>query len=125
MAEGYLNKYCKEDRIFSAGIEAHGLNPLAVKVMAEDGVDIAHHHSKLVEELQGITWDIVITVCDNAHERCPFLPGTHLRLHRAFKDPASQMGAEDDILPLYREVRDQIHIFTREFCQMRSPENIS
>jgi arsenate reductase len=122
MAEGYFRKYCQGDQIYSAGIEAHGLNPLAVQVMAEDGIDISQQKSKVIDELSEVTWDIVITVCDNANERCPFLPGNHSRLHNSFEDPAALRGQEKDVLPVYRKVRDQIHIFTREFCGNTSRE---
>ncbi|HLF62943.1 MAG TPA: arsenate reductase ArsC [Saprospiraceae bacterium] len=117
MAEGYLRKYLPDDQIYSAGIEAHGLNPLAVKVMAEVGIDISHHSSKLIDALPHIAWDIVITVCDNAREQCPVLPGKHLKFHHSFNDPATAKGVEEEVLPVYRRVRDAIQEYTARFAQ--------
>jgi arsenate reductase (thioredoxin) len=117
MAEGYLRKICPHDAIYSAGIEAHGLNHLAVQVMAEDGIDISHHTSKTIDQLPALNWDIVITVCDNARESCPVLPGDHVSLHHAFQDPAAEKGSGEAVLPVYRKVRDEIRDFVRQFVQ--------
>jgi arsenate reductase len=120
MAEGYLRKYLPHDQIYSAGVEAHGLNPLAVKVMSEDGIDISHHSSKPVESLEGISWDVVITVCDNARERCPFLPGKHQRMHQSFTDPADATGTDAEVIAVYRRVRDEIRDFALAFAKSQS-----
>jgi len=115
MAEGW-GRHLYPDRyeFFSAGIEKHGLNPLAVKVMSEAGVDISGQRSKLLSELAGITFAYVITVCDHAHEQCPLFAGKAIRLHQEFPDPprlaqaAIAAGNEEEALGHYRAVRDAI-----------------
>ncbi len=112
MAEGW-GRHLYPDRyeFFSAGIEKHGLNPLAVKVMAEAGVDISGQRSKLLSELGPTTFDYVITVCDHANEQCPFFPGKAITLHREFPDPprlAQTATSEEEALGHYRAVRDAI-----------------
>ena len=96
---------------YSAGIETHGLNPLAVRAMAEAGVDISGHRSKLVDELAGIDFDYVITVCGHAHENCPRFSGKAKVVHVGFDDPprmARDAKTEEEALGHYRSVRDQI-----------------
>ncbi len=112
MAEGW-GRHLHADRyeFFSAGIETHGLNPLAVRVMSEAGVDISGHHSKLLSELDHITFDYVITVCDHANEQCPLFAGKAIKLHREFPDPprlANNATSEEEALSHYRAVRDLI-----------------
>jgi thioredoxin type arsenate reductase len=115
MAEGWA-KALLGDRIDarSAGVESHGLNPRAVRVMREAGVDIAGHRSKLVEDLGDFRPDLVVTVCDSAAERCPVLPGAPRTLHRSFPDPAAARGEDDAVLPVFREVRDRIRAMVAE-----------
>lgn len=115
MAEGWA-RHLKNDQIepFSAGIEKHGLNPLAVKVMAEAGVDLSDHRSKRLNELKDKTFDYVITVCDAANESCPFFPGKTVRIHRGFDDPprlARSAANEEEAMGHYRRVRDEIRAF--------------
>jgi len=115
MAEGWA-RHLKSDCIesYSAGIETHGLNPNAVKVMAEAGVDISGHHSKHLNELKDINFDYVITVCDNAHESCPMFPGKTKVIHVGFDDPprlAKEARTEEKALNCYRRVRDEIKSF--------------
>ena len=115
MAEGWA-RHLKGDVIdsYSAGIEAHGLNPLAVKVMAESGVDISSHRSKYVDELKGIEFDYVVTVCDNAHESCPIFPGRTKMVHVGFDDPprlAKDAQTEEEALRHYRRIRDEIRTY--------------
>lgn len=115
MAEGWA-RHLKSDVIeaYSAGIETHGLNPHAVRVMAEAGVDISAHRSKHVKELLDLPFDYVITVCGHAHETCPVFPGTAKILHVGFDDPpalARNAKTEDEALQHYRRVRDQIRAF--------------
>ena len=115
MAEGWC-RHLKGDVIepFSAGIETHGLNPNAVQVMEEAGVDISGHHSKHLDELQGIPFDAVVTVCDNAHESCPMFPGKMRVVHVGFDDPprlTKNAKSEQEILDCYRRVRDEIKAF--------------
>jgi len=115
MAEGWA-RHLKGDVVepYSAAIETHGLNPNAVKVMAEAGVDISGHHSKHINELKEIDFDYVITVCDNAHESCPMFPGKTKIVHVGFDDPprlAKEASTEEDVLNCYRRVRDEIKSF--------------
>jgi arsenate reductase len=115
MAEGWGNHLYPDDyEFYSAGIEKHGLNPLAVKVMAEAGVDISGQRSKLLSELEPITFDYVITVCDQANEQCPFFAGKAVKLHREFPDPprlARGAASEEEALGHYRTVRDAIRAY--------------
>ncbi len=115
MAEGWA-RVLQSDTIaaYSAGVETHGLNPLAVKVMAEAGVDISQHRSELVDDLLAIPFDHVVTVCDNARENCPVFPGTARMIHHSFADPpalAANARNEEEALPHYRAVRDEIRAF--------------
>lgn len=115
MAEGWA-RHLKSDVIepYSAGIETHGLNPLAVRVMAEAGVDISLHRSKHVSELLHIPFDYVITVCGHAHETCPVFPGNATIVHVGFDDPpalARTARTEEEALHHYRRVRDEIRAF--------------
>lgn len=115
MAEGWC-RHLKSDCIeaYSAGIETHGLNPYAVKVMAEAGVDISNHRSKHIDQLKDIAFDYVITVCGHAQEHCPAYLGKAKLIHRGFDDPpklAQQAKTEQEKLDCYRRVRDQIKAF--------------
>jgi len=115
MAEGWV-RHLKGDRIeaYSAGIETHGLNPDAVRVMAEAGVDISGQRSKHVSELQEIEFDYVVTVCGHAHESCPLFSGRARAIHMGFDDPprlAASATTEDERLAPYRRVRDEIRAF--------------
>lgn len=115
MAEGWA-QHLKGDIIepYSAGIEKHGLNPNAIRVMQEAGVDISGHRSKLLSELQNVPFDYVITVCGHAHESCPMFPGKAIVLHVAFQDPpalAKGLSDPEEQLNCYRRVRDEIKRF--------------
>ncbi len=115
MAEGWA-RHLKGDQIeaYSAGIETHGLNPDAVRVMAEAGVDISRHRSKHVDELRNIDFDYVVTVCDHAHESCPVFLGKAKVIHVGFDDPprlAVNAKTEEERLAPYRRVRDEIRTF--------------
>lgn len=115
MAEGWA-RHLKGSAIeaYSAGVEPHGMNPLAVKVMAEAGVDISRQHSKHVNELAAVPFDYVVTVCDHANETCPVFPGKVKRLHVSFDDPprlARDAQSEAEALADYRRVRDEIRDF--------------
>jgi len=115
MAEGWA-RHLKGDVLeaYSAGIETHGLNPRAVQVMAEAGVDISGHRSKHVDELRDIPLDWVITVCDHAQESCPLFPGRVKLVHVGFDDPprlAAGAKSEEEALAHYRRVRDEIRAF--------------
>ncbi len=115
MAEGWA-RHLKSAVIeaYSAGIETHGLNPRAVKVMAEAGVDISGHRSKHVTELKDIAFDYVVAVCGHAHEHCPFFAGNAKKIHVGFGDPpilARNATTEEEALAHYRRVRDEIRTF--------------
>jgi arsenate reductase len=115
MAEGWA-RHLKSDRIeaFSAGIDPHGLNARAVKVMAEAGVDVSSQRSKHLDELKATPFDYVVTLCGDAHEQCPIFPGKTRVVHVGFDDPprlAGQARSEQEALDCYRRVRDQIKAF--------------
>jgi arsenate reductase len=121
MAEGWT-RHLKGDQIevWSAGVETHGLNPLAVKVMAEAGVDISAHRSTHVKEVLDIPFDAVITVCDNARESCPIFPRPVRKIHKNFDDPpflAKSAKSETEVLNIYRRVRDEIRTFVETLPQ--------
>jgi arsenate reductase len=109
MAEGLL-RALGGDRFeaFSAGAEATTVRPLAIRAMAELGIDIAGQRSKTTDEYSGQEFDYVVTVCDDAKEACPYFPGARRRLNWSFEDPSASSGSEDDRLAVFRRVRDQI-----------------
>ena len=110
IAEAWLRKLGGERfEVYSAGLEPHGVNPLTVTVMEEEGFDLSDHRSKHIDEFIGkINFDYLITVCGNADERCPFFPGMGKRLHWPFEDPAAFKGSQEQTISKFREVRDQI-----------------
>ncbi|MBN2428151.1 MAG: arsenate reductase ArsC [Deltaproteobacteria bacterium] len=117
MAEGWT-RHLKEDviEVWSAGIETHGLNLHAVRVMAEAGVDISGHKSKNVSDVVFIPFDWVVTVCDHARETCPLFPGKARLAHVGFDDPprlAQDARSEEEALQYYRRVRDEIRAFVK------------
>jgi len=117
MAEGYLNTY-PGISAESAGVEpASAVHPLAIEVMREVGIDISDHHPKDVAEFIGREFSFVITVCDNAKERCPIFPmPPHRTLHMPFLDPVHATGTREEQLAVYRTVRDQIAVAMKEFA---------
>lgn len=122
MAEGWT-RILKPDTIdaYSAGIETHGLNPYAVKVMAEIGVDISTHTSKRVDDIKNVQFDYVVTVCGHAHETCPYFPGKAKIIHAGFDDPpklAEKMEEEEKKLDCYRRVRDEIKSFVEKLPEI-------
>jgi arsenate reductase (thioredoxin) len=118
LAEGYL-KYFAGDKanIYSAGIETHGVNPRAIATMLEDGIDISNHTSNNVDEYANIDFDYVITVCDNAKEACPVFPSKAKTFHYNFPDPAKAKGTEEEIMEQFREVREMIKTYTKDFVE--------
>ena len=115
MAEGWA-RHLRGDLVeaYSAGVEPHGMNPLAVQVMSEAGVDISGHRSKHVNELAGVPFDYVVTVCDHANENCPLFPGKTKVVHIGFDDPprlAKDTRSQEEALGHYRRVRDEIRSF--------------
>ena len=118
LLHGYLAQLLGEQAaVYGAGVETHGVNPRAVAVMAEDGVDISHHTSNLVDEYADVPFDYVITVCDHAHERCPVFPSAARRLHHNFSDPAKATGTEAEIRQQFRAVRGQVKTYAEEFAR--------
>ena len=114
MAEGYIRYFAGNEVIVkSAGIEAHGVNPRAIAIMQEDGIDISSHTSNLVDEYLSERFDFVITVCDNASEHCPVFPHKAVKFHHNFPDPAKARGSENQILESFRHTRNLI----KEYCQ--------
>jgi arsenate reductase len=128
MAEGWTRRL-KGEVIdpYSAGIETHGLNLRAVKVMAEAGVDISGRRSKHVDELLKIPFDYVVTVCDHANENCPVFPGKVKRVHVSFEDPprlAAGARSEEEALMHYRRVRDEIRVFVEGLPEALARETL-
>ena len=124
MAEGWA-RHLKADTVeaFSAGTNPHGMNKLAIRAMAEAGVDITSHWSKTPAELK-TTFDVVVTVCDSAHESCPIFPGARI-VHVGFEDPprlAKGAASDDEAMPHYRRVRDEIRKFIETLPGALSPK---
>jgi arsenate reductase len=116
LLHGYLQQELgNRATVYSAGVEVHGLNPRAVRVMAEDGVDISYHTSNHVDEYAHVPFDYVLTVCDHANEVCPVFPSSAKKLHHNFPDPAKAMGSEEEILLAFRQVRDQVKAYAHQF----------
>ncbi|OYU80014.1 MAG: protein tyrosine phosphatase [Flavobacterium sp. BFFFF1] len=121
IAEGYLRHFAGDlALVYSAGIEAHGVNPRAVATMKNDGIDISGHSSNHVGEYSHIDFDFVITVCDNANENCPFFPSKARRFHFNFPDPAKATGSEEEIDRQFELIRNAI----REYCRHFVNDNI-
>jgi arsenate reductase len=120
MAEGFL-RALGGDRFVaaSAGTEQTTVNPLAIRVMAERGIDLSGHTSKRYDGLVDERWDYLITVCDDANERCPFMPGAHRRLHWSFRDPSRATGSDDERLRVFRQARDEIEARLRGWLRER------
>ena len=118
IAEGYLRFFAKDKAdVYSAGVETHGVNPKAILIMQEDGIDISKHTSNNVDEYRDVNFDFVITVCDNAKERCPILPSKAKKFHYNFPDPAKAIGSEDKILEEFRMVRKLIKDYSENFVK--------
>lgn len=118
IADGYL-KYFSGNRaeVYSAGVETHGVNPKAIEIMKEDGIDISSHTSNNVNEYLDIDFDYVITVCDNAKERCPHLPTKAKKFHYNFPDPAKATGTDEEIKQQFRMVREMIKSYSQKFIE--------
>ncbi len=121
IAEAYLRLYAgNAANVYSAGVEKHGVNPRAIATLKEDSIDISAHTSNLVDEYRGIAFDYVITVCDNAKERCPVFPSKAKTFHHNFPDPAKATGSEAEIAAQFRAVRDEI----KNYCRQWVAENL-
>jgi len=109
MAEGILRAtYGDYYTVYSAGTHPATVNRYAVAVMKEIGIDISSHRSKSVEELGEKDFDVVVTVCDSAKESCPYIPGAKKYLHKSFEDPSAAKGEEEEVIEVFRKVRDEI-----------------
>jgi len=121
MADGFLKHYAntenKDVEVYSAGVETHGVNPLAIKVMLEKGIDLHNNTSDLVDDYlnSGITH--LISVCDHAIETCPVFPEKVDHTHHTFSDPAKASGSDNDILDSFRKTRDEIDIFCLNYIK--------
>ena len=116
IADGYLRAFSPEGtNVYSAGVETHGVNPKAIQTMKEDGIDISNHTSNNVNEYSDIDFDYIITVCDNAKERCPYFPSDAYRFHLDFPDPAKAEGTEEEVMAQFSEVRDMVKVYCKEF----------
>jgi len=120
MAEGYLKHFTTDKTtIYSAGVETHGVNPRAINIMKEDDIDISNHTSNNLEEYRDINFDYILTVCDNAKERCPFFPGKAERLHYNFFDPSKVEGSEEEIHAAFIKTRNQIKSYCKDFIAQK------
>jgi len=118
IAHGYMQRFVGDKaNVFSAGVETHGVNPRAIAIMAEDGIDISNHTSNNVIEYQDIDFDFLITVCDNAKERCPYFPSNAEKFHYNFPDPAKAVGTEEEIMNEFKHVRDLIKKYCMSFVK--------
>lgn len=121
IAEGYLKYFGgHQATVYSAGVETHGVNPRAIAIMHEDGIDISTHTSNHIDEYRNIDFDYIITVCDNAKERCPYFPSHAQQFHYNFPDPAKAMGTEETVMRQFRTVRDMI----KQYCKTFVSEHI-
>ncbi|MTI21616.1 arsenate reductase ArsC [Fulvivirga sp. RKSG066] len=116
LAHGYLSTLT-DANIYSAGVETHGVNPKAIEVMKEDGIDISHHTSNHIDEYADVNFDYVITVCDNAKERCPYFPTKAQKFHYNFPDPAKATGSEEEVKAEFIRVREMIKDYISSFIK--------
>jgi arsenate reductase (thioredoxin) len=123
IAHGYLEYFTdgKQVKVYSAGVETHGVNPKAIATMQEDNIDISHHTSNNIEEYFGVNFDFVITVCDNAKEACPYFPTKAKKFHYNFPDPAKATGTDEEIKAEFRAVRQLI----KDYCEEFVTENLT
>jgi arsenate reductase len=113
LADGYIRFFHgHKAHVYSAGVETHGVNPRAIATMQEDGIDISMHTSNHVDEYLSIPFDLILTVCDHASERCPVFPSSAKRIHHNFSDPAKATGSEEEIRSAFAAVREEI----KHFC---------
>ena len=118
IAHGFLaNMTAGKSHVYSAGVETHGVNPKAIATMKEIGIDISHHSSNNITEYLYVNFDYVITVCDNAKERCPYFPTKAVKLHYNFPDPAKAIGTEDEINEQFKSVRTMIKTYCEKFVE--------
>lgn len=119
LAEGYLKCFAGgKAQVYSAGVEKHGVNPRAIEIMKEDGIDISSHTSNNINEYVDIDFDYVITVCDNARENCPYFPTKAQKFHYDFPDPAKAIGTEEEIMESFRSVREMVKTYCYDFIEV-------
>ena len=118
MAEGWLNYFTNNIKVFSAGTHPEPVNKYAIEAMRLSGIDISHHISNNINEYTNIDFDFVITVCDNAREKCPFLNVSGKRIHNSFNDPALSIGSYSDKMSVYITVRDEIRDYINNFIYL-------
>lgn len=122
LLHGYLEQMLGDKAtVYSAGVEVHGVNPKAIQVMREDGVDISYHTSNHVDEYATVPFDYVLTVCDHANEVCPVFPSSARMLHHNFPDPAKATGSPEEVMQQFRAVRDQVRAYAHGFAQAINP----
>ncbi len=120
MAHGYLDHFVdnRSVKVYSAGIETHGLNPGALSIMKEDGLDISHHTSNHVDEYANVDFDYIITVCDHANENCPYIPSKNaIKLHHNFFDPSKVEGTNQERHTAFLKARNEIKDYFKKFVQ--------
>ena len=118
IADGYLKHFAiGKANVYSAGVETHGVNPKAIATMKADGIDISSNTSNNVLEYQEVPFDFIITVCDNAKERCPYFPSYAIKFHYNFPDPAKATGTEEEINLAFASTRDLIKKYCADFVQ--------
>ncbi len=118
IAEGYLKHFAGlKANVYSAGIETHGVNPRAIEIMKEDGIDISGNTSNNINEYKDIDFDLIITVCDNAKESCPYFPSEAIKIHHNFTDPAKATGTDKEIMDVFRHVRNEIKGFSEKIAE--------
>jgi len=117
IAHGYLEYFTdgRQVKVYSAGVETHGVNPKAIATMQEDNIDISHHTSNNIEEYFAVEFDFIITVCDNAKEACPYFPTKAKKYHYNFPDPAKSTGTDEEVKEKFRAVRQLIRGYCEEF----------
>jgi len=121
IAEGFFRRFGESSvEVFSAGLEPKGVNPRAIQVMKEVGIDISNHTSDHLSKYIEQTFDYVITVCDNAAANCPVFPGAGTKLHWPFEDPADATGTEEQVLTVFRRIRDEIGTKVRNWLEASS-----
>lgn len=118
IAHGYLQHFTGEKaKIYSAGVETHGVNPKANTIMKEDGIDISHHSSNHVDEYVAIDFDLILTVCDHAKERCPYFPSKAKRIHHNFFDPSKVNGTDEEIHAAFLKTREEIKAYCKKLAE--------
>ncbi|WP_293871380.1 arsenate reductase ArsC [Flavobacterium sp.] len=119
IAHGYFEYFTDSAKVkvYSAGVETNGVNPKAIIVLKEDNIDISHYTSNNIDEYFDVSFDYVITVCDNAKERCPFFTTQAKKFHHNFPDPAKAVGTDTEVMQQFRKVREQIKTYCKLFVE--------